>query len=1023
MIDHYNAFISYKHAPEDNKVAETIHKGLERFHIPKKIQKQTGIKRINRIFRDKDELPITSDLNDTIAHALANSDYLIVICSTNTKESAWVPREIEYFLRNHTKQQIYTVLVNGEPYDVIPEMLLYEDKVMTNQNGQQEVFRMPIEPLSCDYRMPHRKADKIELPRLASGLIGCSYDELMNRRRQYKVKQMTMAFSAALLLTLSFSGYMYYSRNTIRKNYLESLRNQSKYLANESENYLEKEQRITALQLALEALPENEEDDRPVTAEAVRALNKATLAYVGNASENVNAAWNYLMPNYVTDFRVSSSGKTIAIRDAGKSVGIWNTDTHEKILFIDDITSTIEGMEYLNDSSLVIWTEKAMYCYNAYDGTKLWEHTLDEEVFKNQETMMLTEKSIFVATGSGEYLEIESSTGNVLNTVSLSKYIEDNGILSSTLSPDNNKIAFTVLIGWAEYAYGICDITTGKVVMSDTLETRVKDIAWIDNDTLMVGEYVTDLFGGSMSYGTLDILTDSKTVLHCINSSDLKEKWKADFICSDVNINSGFVGLGKNNETVAYYSGNVADIYESKTGKLLHHYNLNDSVVDVSDTNFDGQPVFITRNGGYAYTSSQDDTDSVYYRKYFADELEEIAINNGVYVRQNNSSEVIFYGIHEYDKNWQLLNDEAVYSTYITNPYMDENVLAFITREEGGLLLSIFNFDKGGEFIKKELTGDTLVNYAVLGAYNGRLYLGHSDISLYEVISVDIDTGEMTTDPVVTDQTHIKEPNKLVNSKLVYSYSEDGNEKLVIYDVETKEFNKINIQSSIGTERKDITYYEKMGSILYTGDVNFLVDAKTNEIADIKVPEGWVKTTIISENSDGNTIALTDDQVIILVNKKGEVTAKIKCPGLNPLGMAYYEAKNQLVVFYNNGGMYWYSTNGEFIRKAEASMVYPYSGTVSFDFDENSKNLYIQMDVLTDVIDIESGVEIAHIAGGFGYHKSSDTFVTQAYDDERQTRIGYYKRYTVDELIEKARDILQGAELSDELKSQYGIED
>ena len=176
MIDHYNAFISYKHAPEDNKVAEAIHKGLEHFHIPYKIQKKTGIKRINRIFRDTDELPITSDLNDTIAHALENSDYLIVICSTNTKQSAWVPREIEYFLRNHTKQQIFTVLVNGEPFDVIPEQLLYEDRTMVNSYGQQQLIRMPMEPLSCDYRMPKRKADKIELPRLASGLIGCSYD-------------------------------------------------------------------------------------------------------------------------------------------------------------------------------------------------------------------------------------------------------------------------------------------------------------------------------------------------------------------------------------------------------------------------------------------------------------------------------------------------------------------------------------------------------------------------------------------------------------------------------------------------------------------------------------------------------------------------------------------------------------------------------------------------------------------------------------------------------------------------------
>ena len=75
MINHFNAFISYKHAELDNKIAASIVKDLERFHIPGKIQKATGVKKIERIFRDKDELPITSDLGDTISQALENSDF------------------------------------------------------------------------------------------------------------------------------------------------------------------------------------------------------------------------------------------------------------------------------------------------------------------------------------------------------------------------------------------------------------------------------------------------------------------------------------------------------------------------------------------------------------------------------------------------------------------------------------------------------------------------------------------------------------------------------------------------------------------------------------------------------------------------------------------------------------------------------------------------------------------------------------------------------------------------------------
>ena len=73
MSIHYNAFISYKHADLDNKIAAYVEKHLERYHIPAKIRKKTGIKKIERIFRDTDELPITSDLTGTIEEALTSA--------------------------------------------------------------------------------------------------------------------------------------------------------------------------------------------------------------------------------------------------------------------------------------------------------------------------------------------------------------------------------------------------------------------------------------------------------------------------------------------------------------------------------------------------------------------------------------------------------------------------------------------------------------------------------------------------------------------------------------------------------------------------------------------------------------------------------------------------------------------------------------------------------------------------------------------------------------------------------------
>ena len=76
MIDHYNAFISYRHVPRDISVAEEVQRQLERFPIPAAIRKSTGISKIERIFRDKDELPISANLSDDIDYALKHNYFI-----------------------------------------------------------------------------------------------------------------------------------------------------------------------------------------------------------------------------------------------------------------------------------------------------------------------------------------------------------------------------------------------------------------------------------------------------------------------------------------------------------------------------------------------------------------------------------------------------------------------------------------------------------------------------------------------------------------------------------------------------------------------------------------------------------------------------------------------------------------------------------------------------------------------------------------------------------------------------------
>ena len=167
---HYNAFISYNHNPRDIKIARLLQHKLENYKLPKGLHTSSGADKIERVFLDTGELEVSGDLNKVIVDALENSDYLIVICSPEGKESIWVKREMEYFLRNHTADNILTVITAGEPFDVLPELLLYED-VIDEETG--EVTRNYLEPLSCDYRRPEKEANRTELPRLVAALVGC----------------------------------------------------------------------------------------------------------------------------------------------------------------------------------------------------------------------------------------------------------------------------------------------------------------------------------------------------------------------------------------------------------------------------------------------------------------------------------------------------------------------------------------------------------------------------------------------------------------------------------------------------------------------------------------------------------------------------------------------------------------------------------------------------------------------------------------------------------------------------------
>lgn len=1058
MIEHYNAFISYRHAEKDIRIAERIQRDLEHFHVPHKLRKKTGIKKIQRIFRDKDELGTASDLSENIAYALEHSDFLIVICSTSTRESSWVTREISYFLQFHSRRDVLTVLVDGEPADVIPDILKYEDREFQNEYGQTYTVRFPLEPLSCDYRLPARRAKKEELPRLASALLRCSYDELMNRRRQYAIRRLTLIFSGILLLVAAFGVYMYMARLKIRDNYIASLRNQSIYLANEADQAYSQGNRILALQLALAALPKEEDDSRPVTAQAIRALTDSTLAYSTASGTNINAAWTYSCPASVEEFILSPNGRELAARDSGKHVLMWDTVTHELLLSLEPEKGSVNGFDFLSDGNLVVWGSKTIRSYDPSTRSLVWTYASEKGLLTNNKLQQLPDGTFLISTSENFILQISPEKGTLIRSYDLGGSSDPASSLtlsSFALSPNGEQIAFAAYTGFSmQQICGIHTISTGKTEIHEIDGKRVRDMLWADDHhiALAIPQTSEDSIG-SYSISSVSYLETDHTIIHCMDTRTMTDLWTRDFTSTEVMLRHDFLALPAQ-EGLAYYCANRAEILRISDGKVLGEYNVNDSIVCAQDPDGDGWPVFITENGAIAYCVH---SDAVQTSQDLAGKLRLARVMNGIYTMSNSSPEIIFYGLHVSDAEWTAVSNGPVLN-YMTDLIMlDDQVLALITDEP----VERFPADSAGT--KSTLAVLTLINpsraetitqiplndaegnatssynYTLLGSYNNRFYLSmrNSD-SRYLLISVDLSTGERT-DRVLTDESFYGDKTRasLRDGKIFYwDKKQDGTLLMRVFDLSdgtdtvlSSEFYTDGFSPLLSP-----MYYPATGTVLFTGKVKnaqntaghclFYTDGRPATL--LPLPEDWGDTLYADYSTAVNRIAISDGNEILITDPDGNSPVMIRCPGVEPVGLCFAPVKKNedplLLVLYENGSLYRYSAStGEFVGMSNLKY-YP-GASAAFRYNLVGSHLYIQSGKVTEVFETETWERTTTIEHCYGYHVLSDRFFTYSSKSSKENTIGYFRRYSTEELIQKAKDILQNTEMSDELKSTYGITD
>ncbi len=509
----YDAFISYRHTDLDKFVAENLHRELESFKLPRSVaKKRPGQKnKIERVFRDKEELPLTSNLNDPIMEALHSSEYLIVVCSPRLRESMWCKKEIETFVALRGREHVMAVLIEGEPLQSFPDELLFRVEKRPRADGTIEEVRIPVEPLAADVRGKDKKEVKKllrpETMRLCAGMFHLNYDDIRQRHREQKMRRILTASLIAGALFFAFGIYSTITalRINSQKQQIEAqaeeiqqqndelaLR-QALSLAELSEQYLNNGNRNSAVVTATEALTESDGIALPYTPEAHYALNESLRAY--DIGVSAKAEYQMEVSGRIESVKQSPDSDTLAIYDNTGAITLFDIAQKEIIRIINpSIYDTMGdyGFTFVDDTRFAYINADNVLCI------------LDLTTRNMIKEIQLEQGSEITAGSGGNYIAVEQWShnfliidGNTYETLGTTPkldagfyidgpYISEDGILACGYSRPTENVTDR-----DAYDLYFIDLKTMEVLSSlDLGYKKVQDIDFRDGVAYVaLGEY------------------------------------------------------------------------------------------------------------------------------------------------------------------------------------------------------------------------------------------------------------------------------------------------------------------------------------------------------------------------------------------------------------------------------------------------------------------------------------------------------------------------------------------------------
>lgn len=582
----YDAFISYRHSELDSFVAQTLHKQLESFKLPKNVarRKITQVRngaisgdaaaarnpedgmdmtqpvktKIERVFRDREELPLVTNLADPITEALQNSEYLIVICSPRLPESMWCRKEIETFIEMHDREHVLAVLVEGEPDTSFPEELLYREVEEPQSDGSVIKKKIPVEPLAADVRGTDqreiRRKIKSELLRLAAPMFDCNYDDLKQRHREQRTRRIIMTsvsvsavclsfgmISTAMALQIKHQNTQIKEQNTqikaqsdeitqqaaqIERQYEEAKRNHAISRSKEAVGYLEAGDRLRAVATAQDALLDlsgtgSIEADVDYPAQAVYALADSLYLYENGQQ---------ILPDRILEadttvrmMKLSPQGSRILTVDASGQAMVWNPADEKEQIRIADATFRMNAAEndaaFLGEDAVFCPVEDELVLYNVSEGSAKPVYRIQCEDYVEMAVWQEQKQAIVISENG--YQAVDCAQGTLIY---VGEWDMDELIASSpaecVISEDGRYWAVGLATPYGEenerQAVAVYDVETGERIAVYPIDYEYIRSLRFDGDML----YVVSNHSGEMDFTQVTLGMESRLQAYDIHGAD-----------------------------------------------------------------------------------------------------------------------------------------------------------------------------------------------------------------------------------------------------------------------------------------------------------------------------------------------------------------------------------------------------------------------------------------------------------------------------------------------------------------------